>query len=95
MTAYQAAGIDLPRTTYQQVHSGSAVVSAADLRPGDLIFTVGSEAGANRANPGHVGLFIGSNLVLDAPETGKNVEISEFNGGYWNTQAVALRRIVP
>jgi len=93
MAAYEAAGIDLPRTTYQQVHSGAAV-AAADLEPGDLIFTIGSEAGASRSNPGHVGIFLGANLVLDAPSTGKNIEISEFNAGYWNTQAVAYRRIV-
>ncbi|MBR7830767.1 C40 family peptidase [Actinospica sp. MGRD01-02] len=95
MGAFLAAGIDLPRTTYQQVHSGTAVASAADLKPGDLIFTVGSEAGASPTNPGHVGIFLGENLVLDSPETGKNIELSEFNGGYWNTQAVAFRRIVP
>jgi cell wall-associated NlpC family hydrolase len=94
MEAYAAAGVALPRTTYQQVHSGTAVTDAADLEPGDLIFTVGSEVGASRSNPGHVGIFLGENLVLDSPETGKNIELSEFNGGYWNTQAVAFRRII-
>jgi cell wall-associated NlpC family hydrolase len=94
MMAYRAAGIDLPRTTYSQVHSGTPVPNAAGLRPGDLIFTIGSEAGATAVNPGHVGLFLGSDLVLDAPSTGKNIEISRFNGGYWNKQAVAIRRIV-
>ena len=92
MMSYQAGGIDLPRTTYQQVAAGTAVSSAADLQPGDLIFTMGSDPEGNL--PGHVGIFIGENLVVDAPETGKDVEISEFNGGYWNTQDVALRRII-
>lgn len=94
MMAYQAAGLVLPRTTYQQVHAGTAVPNAADLRPGDLIFTIGSETGASAANPGHVGLFLGSDLVLDAPSTGKNIELSRFSAGYWNEQAVAIRRIV-
>ena len=93
MEAYLAAGIDLPRTTYQQVYAGTAVTTAADLKPGDLIFTMGSDPEGSL--PGHVGIFLGENLVLDSPETGKNIELSEFNGGYWNTQTVAFRRIVP
>jgi cell wall-associated NlpC family hydrolase len=94
MMAYRSAGIDLPRTTYSQVHAGTPVPNAADLRPGDLIFTIGSEPGASATNPGHVGLFLGSDLVLDAPSTGKRIEISQFSAGYWNKQAVAIRRVV-
>jgi cell wall-associated NlpC family hydrolase len=92
MMAYQAAGIDLPRTTFQQVYSGTAVANAGSLLPGDLIFTAGSDG--TDQSPGHVGLFIGDDLVVDAPSTGKNIEISQFDGGYWNTQAVDFRRIV-
>lgn len=92
MESYAAAGIALPRTTYQQVAVGTAVAGPADLKAGDLIFTMGSDPEGNL--PGHVGIFLGENLVLDSPETGKNIELSEFNGGYWNTQAVAFRRII-
>jgi cell wall-associated NlpC family hydrolase len=94
MAAYAAAGITLPRTTYQQVDAGTAVPRAADLSPGDLIFTVGVEPGASISRPGHVGLFIGDDLVVDAPSQGRTVEISEFGAGYWNRQAVGYRRIV-
>ncbi len=93
MAAYAAGGVTLPRTTYQQVDAGTAVPRAADLRPGDLIFTVGGEPGASISHPGHVGLFIGEDLVVDAPSQGKNVEISAFNAGYWNRQAIEYRRI--
>ncbi len=92
MEAYLAAGISLPRTTYQQVGSGSPVYSADQLKPGDLIFTAGSDG--TDANPGHVGIFLGDDLVEDAPHTGANIQISKFNGGYWNKEAVAFRRIV-
>ena len=44
MMAYRAAGIDLPRTTFQQVYSGNPVYSVADLEPGDLLFVPGSTA---------------------------------------------------
>jgi cell wall-associated NlpC family hydrolase len=94
MAAYAAAGVTLPRTTYQQVDAGARVPDATDIRPGDLIFTVGGETGASVSHPGHVGLFIGDNLVIDAPSQGKNVEISAFNAGYWNTQAVEYRRVI-
>ena len=94
MAAYAAAGVALPRTTYQQVDAGARIPDAAYLKPGDLIFTVGGEPGASVSHPGHVGLFIGDNMVIDAPSQGKNVEISAFNAGYWNTQAVDYRRVV-
>jgi cell wall-associated NlpC family hydrolase len=90
--AYLAAGISLPRTTYQQVDSGTPVYSANQLQPGDLIFTAGSDG--TDSNPGHVGMFLGGDLVEDAPHTGANIEISKFDGGYWNVSAVAFRRIV-
>lgn len=92
MEAYLAAGVSLPRTTYQQVGSGTAVYSTDQLKPGDLIFTAGSDG--TDANPGHVGIFLGDDLVEDAPHTGANIQISKFDGGYWNKEAVAFRRIV-
>jgi cell wall-associated NlpC family hydrolase len=95
MEAYLAAGISLPRTTYQQVDSGSAVYSvttSAQLKPGDLIFTMGSDPEGDL--PGHVGMYIGDDLVIDAPHTGANIELSKFDGGYWNVDAVAFRRII-
>ena len=92
MEAYLAASISLPRTTYQQVDVGTSVYSASQLKPGDLIFTAGSDG--TDSNPGHVGMYLGDDLVEDAPHTGANIELSKFDGGYWNESAVAFRRIV-
>jgi len=91
MMAYEAAGISLPRATVQQVYSGTAVYSYTDLMPGDLLFTPGSDGTA--AEPGHVGIYIGSGLVIQAPETGEDIEITPFSG-YWQENTVAIRRIV-
>jgi cell wall-associated NlpC family hydrolase len=91
MLAYRAAGIDLPRTTFQQVYSGNPVYSAADLEPGDLLFVPGSDGTA--AEPGHVGIYIGSGLVIQAPQTGERIEITPFSG-YWMNNLVAIRRII-
>jgi cell wall-associated NlpC family hydrolase len=90
MMAYQAAGISLPRTTFQQVFLGTPVYSFSQLEPGDLIFTPGSDGTAT--DPGHVGMYIGSGLVVSAPETGDPVMITPLSG-YWREQAVAIRRI--
>jgi cell wall-associated NlpC family hydrolase len=93
MRAYEAAGIKISRTTSEQILDGTPIYSAGRLKPGDLIFVPGADGTATA--PGHVGMYLGSNLVLDAPRTGKDIEITKFAGGYWDKQAVAFRRIVP
>jgi cell wall-associated NlpC family hydrolase len=91
MMAYQAAGISLPRTTFQQVDAGTPVYSDNQLKPGDLLFTSGSDGTAT--DPGHVGMYIGSGMVIQAPQTGEDVEVTPFSG-YWAESTVAIRRIV-
>ena len=91
MMAYQAAGIDLPRTTFQQVDAGTPVYSLSQLQPGDLLFTAGSDGTAT--DPGHVGMFIGDGLVVQAPETGEPIMLTPL-AGYWQQNAVALRHVV-
>ena len=65
--AYKAAGITLPRTTYEQVDIGTRV-SKDDLRPGDLIFFY--------SDVSHVGLYIGNGEMIHAPHTGTVVKIA-------------------
>jgi cell wall-associated NlpC family hydrolase len=92
--AYRAGGVSLPRTTGQQVHAGTPVAGAADLRPGDLIFIPGGDG--SMSDPGHVGLYIGSGLIVQAPQTGDVVKISPvFGASGWANQIAAIRRIVP
>jgi cell wall-associated NlpC family hydrolase len=94
MMAYRAAGIDLPRTTYQQVYAGTPVYALSQLQPGDLLFTPGADG--TPEHPGHVGMFIGTydgqGLVVQAPETGEDIEITPL-AGYWAQQTVAIRRV--
>jgi cell wall-associated NlpC family hydrolase len=87
--AYRAAGVSIPRVTRDQVHAGTPVASVADIRPGDLIFIPGADG--TPAHPGHVGMAIGSGLLVQAPKTGDVVKISAVSG--WDV--VAVRRIVP
>jgi cell wall-associated NlpC family hydrolase len=88
--AYRAGGVALPRTTYQQVDVGTPVYSLSALQPGDLLFTAGSDGTPD--NPGHVGLYIGDSTIVQAPETGEDVQLSSLSS--WATAIVAMRRIV-
>ncbi|MBY8880414.1 C40 family peptidase [Actinacidiphila acidipaludis] len=65
--AYKAAGITLPRTTYDQVNVGTRV-SESNLQPGDLIFFF--------SDVSHVGLYIGNGEMIHAPHTGTVVKIA-------------------
>jgi hypothetical protein len=92
MEAYRSAGVQLPRTTYNQVFAGQPVFSVSQLAPGDLLFTLGSDPGPGGA-PGHVAMYLGDNLVIEAPHTGANVRLTNLSG--WVRGLVAMRRPVP
>ncbi|WP_031068225.1 C40 family peptidase [Streptomyces sp. NRRL S-118] len=62
--AWKAAGVDLPRTTWEQVEAGTPV-ALEDLRPGDLVFFYDDIS--------HVGIYLGDGMMIHAPEPGANV----------------------
>lgn len=62
--AWAAAGITLPRTTWDQVKVGTTV-KVADAKPGDLVFFYDDIS--------HVGIYIGDGQMIHAPKPGANV----------------------
>ncbi|MEU9194828.1 C40 family peptidase [Streptomyces hundungensis] len=62
--AWKAAGVDLPRTTWDQVKTGSRVATT-DLAPGDLVFFYDDIS--------HVGMYIGNGMMIHAPHSGAYV----------------------
>jgi peptidoglycan DL-endopeptidase CwlO len=66
MAAWARAGVTLPHWTGGQVNSGTPVASPASMSPGDLILVPGSDG--TLAAPGHVGMYIGHGLVVDAAD---------------------------
>ncbi|WP_312575118.1 NlpC/P60 family protein [Clostridium sp.] len=80
---YNHFGIDITRTTYTQIGQGS-YVSRDQLVPGDLVFF-----GYN-GSPDHVGIYIGGNQYLHAPQTGEVVKVSPMTRSDYMTG----RRIV-
>ncbi|GAA2241920.1 transglycosylase TgdA [Streptomyces amakusaensis] len=84
--AWAAAGVNIPRVTYDQVKTGKAIAGVSQLAPGDLLFTRPGPSG-----PEHVGMYIGNNEVIDAPRTGVQVRIQPLS--IWTPQIIAIRRV--
>ncbi len=81
MYVFAQLGVQLPHFAAGQYSYGSAV-PRDQLQPGDLVFFDGLS---------HVGIYIGNNQLVHAPQTGDVVRIasmSEFAGGY-----VGARRV--
>jgi cell wall-associated NlpC family hydrolase len=87
--AWRAAGVSIPRTTYQQWRAGTAVTSVSQLVPGDLIFIPGDDATSQ--GPGHVGMYVGNGMLINAPYTGQVVRYESVAS--WKSQIVAMRHI--
>jgi peptidoglycan DL-endopeptidase CwlO len=61
--AYRQAGVELPRTSFEQSHVG-APVAFENLQPGDIVVTNGG---------GHVGMYAGDGKLLNAVQSGEPV----------------------
>lgn len=88
--AYARIGIRLPRTTFDQVNIGQPVYNTSQLQPGDLLFIPGSDG--TPTAPGHVGIYLGNNLLVQAPQTGEVVKLSPLD--QWTGSLVAMRHLV-
>lgn len=67
--AWKTAGINLPRTTWDQVEVGTRV-SVDDAAPGDLVFFYDDIS--------HVGIYIGNGEMIHAPKPGANVRVESI-----------------
>lgn len=81
---YAHVGVSIPRTSEAQFNVGTPV-SESNLQPGDLVFFEMASDG-----PGHVGMYIGNGLMIQAPHTGANVFVSPLsgNGGFCGARRV-------
>ncbi|UFQ20302.1 NlpC/P60 family protein [Streptomyces huasconensis] len=67
--AWKAAGITLPRTTWDQVKAGTTV-KTADAEPGDLVFFYDDIS--------HLGIYIGGGKMIHAPKPGAKVRVESI-----------------
>lgn len=66
------AGVSLPRVSREQATVGKKV-SKAELQPGDLVFF------AKGGRIHHVGMYLGNDQYIHAPQTGDVVKISKLS----------------
>jgi peptidoglycan DL-endopeptidase CwlO len=68
--AWRAAGVALPRTTYDQVNAGTPV-SEDRLQPGDLVFFY--------SDVSHVGIYVGNGKIIHAPKPGDVIQYAPMD----------------
>jgi cell wall-associated NlpC family hydrolase len=86
-------GVELPRNSRQQFRVGHKI-SRKNLRKGDLMFFY--VPGRFRSNkiPGHVGIYMGNGLMIDALSEPKNgVQIRRINKAHWKNTYLGTRRV--
>jgi cell wall-associated NlpC family hydrolase len=81
MSAWAAAGVSIQRTSEEQWASLPHVSTSA-LEPGDILVFNGA---------GHVAIYVGNNMLIDAPHTGLNVEKVALTGWYLDNLDGAVR----
>ena len=81
--AYKQVGVDLPRVSTQQAKAGREV-TAAEARPGDLVFF-------ERGKVDHIGMYAGGGQWVVAPKTGDVVKLQDVD----LSKATTIRRVLP
>jgi cell wall-associated NlpC family hydrolase len=71
--AWAAGGVSIPRVTYAQ-WAALPHISKAQLQPGDLVFFNGE---------GHVSMYVGNGLMIDAPRTGEQVRLLPLDTSWY------------
>ena len=83
---HKQVGISIPRTSLAQSGSGKAV-SKSNLQPGDLVFFK-----TTSAKVGHVGMYVGNNQFIHAPNKSKPVKYDSLSSSYYSITYVNARR---
>jgi peptidoglycan DL-endopeptidase CwlO len=76
------AGVSIPRTAQDQ-YDAIAHIPLGDIQPGDLLFW-----GDGTGDIYHVGMYVGNGDIVDAPQTGEDVQIQPI----WDNGLVGAGR---
>lgn len=85
---YRECGYSLTRTTYTQWDNDGEYVDRYHLAPGDLVYFGSSDS------PSHVGLYVGDGMMIHAPSTGKNIQYTTIDSGYYQSRFIGGKRIL-
>jgi cell wall-associated NlpC family hydrolase len=78
--SYRNAGVPVPRTSREQFQA-AAPVPLASASPGDLVFF-------RSRDYSHVGIYVGENRFVHAPNTGRSVEITSLDDPWYQKNFV-------
>jgi cell wall-associated NlpC family hydrolase len=79
-------GVFVPRTVVEQFEWGRAIGADA-IAPGDLVFFDTS------GGPSHVGLDIGGDAFVHAPNSRGEVRVERMSSSYWSSRFIGARRV--
>jgi cell wall-associated NlpC family hydrolase len=80
--AWAAAGVSIPRDTYEQ-WAALPHIPLSTIQPGDLLYYDGI---------GHVTMYVGNGYMIDAPQTGMDVQKIPMNTGWYTSTFVGAAR---
>ncbi|MBG0823313.1 C40 family peptidase [Planomonospora sp. ID91781] len=83
--SWRAAGVELPRTTWEQWSWGAdrrIPLDLNQLQPGDLLFSKGL---------GHMGMYAGDGKMVHAPRTGDVIKVVDLDDYWWGRLLGAVR----
>ena len=83
-----AAGVVLPRTSGEMSGLRAREVDLRDLEAGDLVFF------AEGRRVSHVGIYVGEQRFVHAPNTGGTVRLDRLDAPYWNAHFVYGKRVL-
>ena len=85
----EATGLQLPRSTREQIDYPARQIGRADLRPGDLLFF-----NPRGGRPSHIGIYVGEGRFVHAPSSGGTVRLDTLSSDYWRRSFVSAKRIL-
>jgi cell wall-associated NlpC family hydrolase len=84
-------GVTVPRVVEQQYEVGDTI-RPSDIKPGDLIFFNTKRRGDGAS---HVGIAIGQDSFVHAPNSSGVVRIETLGSAYWGSRYLGARRVTP
>ena len=83
----QSGVASVGRTTASGLYNMSAIVSASEAKPGDLIFFQGTY---NTSGASHVGIYVGNGMMIHC---GNPISYTSIETSYWQSHFLAFGRI--
>jgi cell wall-associated NlpC family hydrolase len=74
MAAWASAGVTIPRDTYEQ-YAALPHIPYSAIQPGDLLYYAGI---------GHVAMYVGGGMIIDAPTPGHTVELISVTSSWYS-----------